>query len=136
MPATTHAQSTKRIVFTSGLDPASAHVVIAGALGLFEKHGLNVTVKKFPSALAGVRTVFAGENDAAQVGDMPVVSPLAQGAKIKIIAGTRKKLKRYGAAIAADFIKKPSDLNGRRVGMLRGSPVSHVFFEFSSVRHV
>lgn len=54
------------ITFTSGIDPAVGHGLIAKDLGLFKKNGVNVVVKKFPSATAGLRTVAAGENDAGQ----------------------------------------------------------------------
>jgi ABC-type nitrate/sulfonate/bicarbonate transport system substrate-binding protein len=120
----------ERISFVSGLDPATAHGVIADALGLFKKHGIEVTVKKFSSAGAGVRTIYAGETDAGVGGDMNIVSPLAQGNKtVRIIGQLRRGLNGYGAAVAADYIKKPSDLKGRKVGLLQGSPVSHMFFE-------
>lgn len=123
------AETKEPIRFTAGLDPAMAHGIIADKLGLFKKHGVNVSVKKYSSAAEGVRSVLAGENDAGQSGDTVVISPLAQGSEVKIIATTRKKLKKYTAAVGADFIKKPSDLNGRRIGMLRGGPTSHFFFE-------
>lgn len=130
------AQAQEPIVFTSGIDPATSHGLIAQHLGLFKKYGLNVTVKKFSSAAAGVRTIYAGENDAGVGGDMNVVSPLAQGnTTVKIVGQLRRGLKGYGAAVAADYIKKPSDLTGRKVGLLQGSPVSHLFFELYAKFH-
>jgi len=120
----------ERISFVSGLDPATAHGLIADRLGLFRKHGIDVTVKKFSSAGAGVRTIYAGETDAGVGGDMNIVSPLAQGNKtVRIVGQLRRGLNGYGAAVAADHIKGPSDLKGRKVGLLQGSPVSHMFFE-------
>ncbi len=67
------------ITFTSGIDPAVGHGLIAKDLGLFKKHGVKVVVKKFPSATAGLRTVAAGENEAGQASSMSLVSILAEG---------------------------------------------------------
>ncbi len=129
------AEAAKKITFTSGIDPAVAHGLIAKSLGLFKKHGLNVVVKKFPSATAGLRTVAAGENDAGQASSMSFVSNLAQGGPLRVIGSTRKKLKKFGAIVATADIKKPSDLNGRKVGLKRGSSTSHLFFMLFAKYH-
>ena len=122
------AQSMK-LSFSSGVDPATAHGIIADKLGLFKKHGLDVTVKKYPSAVAGFRTVVAGENDAGQATDMPVISPLVQGAKLKIVASTRKRLMKYAAVVAAENIKTPADLAGKKIGTARGGSSGQMFME-------
>lgn len=130
------AAAQERITFVSGLDPATAHGLIADRLGYFKKHGLQVTVKKFSSAGAGVRTIYAGETDAGVGGDANVVSPLAQGNKtVRIVGQLRRGLKGYGAAVAGDHIKRATDLAGKKVGLLQGSPVSHMFFELYSKYH-
>lgn len=130
------AWAQERVVWASGVDPATAHGIIAEKLGLFEKHGVkNIIVKRYPSSAVGIRSVLAGENDVGQGGDMNMVAPLSQGSKVKIIGSTRKKLNRYGAAIAKEEIQKPSDLNGRSVGLAQGSPVSHMFFDLWAARH-
>jgi ABC-type nitrate/sulfonate/bicarbonate transport system substrate-binding protein len=124
-----YAQAKKTIVFSSGVDPATAHGIIAQSLGLFQKHGVDVQVKKFPSAAAGVRTVVSGENDAGQATDMPVISPLVQGAKLKIIASTRKRLNKYAAVVAAENIKMPADLAGKKIGTVRGGSSGQMFMQ-------
>lgn len=124
-----HAQAKKTIVFSSGVDPATAHGIIAKSLGLFEKHGLDVTVKKFPSAAAGIRTVVSGENDAGQATDMPVISPLVQGAKLKIIGSTRKRLTKYAAVVVSENIKTPADLAGKKIGTVRGGSSGQMFMQ-------
>jgi len=135
LPAGT-AVAQDRISFVSGLDPATAHGLIAERLGYFKKHGLEVSVKKFSSAGAGVRTIYAGETDAGVGGDGNIVSPLAQGNKtVRIVGQLRRGLKGYGAAVAGNHIKRPADLTGKKVGLLQGSPVSHMFFELYSKYH-
>lgn len=124
-----YAQAKKTIVFSSGVDPATAHGIIAKSLGLFEKHGLDVQVKKFPSAAAGVRTVVSGENDAGQATDMPVISPLVQGAKLKIVGSTRKRLNKYAAVVVAENIKSPADLAGKKIGTVRGGSSGQMFMQ-------
>jgi NitT/TauT family transport system substrate-binding protein len=125
---TVHAQSMK-LTFSSGVDPATAHGIVADKLGLFKKHGLDVTVKKYPSAAAGFRTVVSGENDAGQATDMPVISPLVQGAKLKIVASTRKRLKKYAAVVVSEQIKTPADLAGKKIGTARGGSSGQMFME-------
>lgn len=124
-----HAQAKKTIVFSSGVDPATAHGIIAQSLGLFQKHGVDVQVKKFPSAAAGVRTVVSGENEAGQATDMPVISPLVQGAKLRIIASTRKQLNKYAAVVVAENIKTPADLSGKKIGTVRGGSSGQMFMQ-------
>jgi NitT/TauT family transport system substrate-binding protein len=120
----------ERVVWATGIDPATSHGIIAEKLGLFEKYGVkNIVVKRYPSSAVGIRSVLAGENDIGQGGDMNMVAPLSQGSKIRIIGSTRKKLDHYGAAIATAEITKPSDLSGKTVGLAKGSPVSHMFFD-------
>jgi len=118
-----------KLVWSSGVDPATAHGIVAKSLGLFEKHGLDVTVKKFPSAAAGIRTVVSGENDAGQATDMPVISPLVQGAKLKIIASTRKSLNKYAAVVVSENIKSPADLSGKKIGTVRGGSSGQMFMQ-------
>ena len=131
----TLAEAARKITFTSGIDPAVAHGLIAKSLGLFKKHGVNIVVKKFPSATAGLRTVAAGENDAGQASSMSFVSNLAQGGPLRVIGSTRKKLKKFGAVVVTAGIKKPSDLNGKRIGLKRGSSTSHLFFMLFAKYH-
>lgn len=130
------SQAQDQIVFTSGIDPATSHGLIAKNLGLFDKHGVNVTVKKFSSANAGVKTIYAGENHTGVAGDMNILSPLAQGNySVRVIGQLRRGLKGYGAAVVAADIKKPSDLEGKKIGLLQGTPVSHLFFELYAKKH-
>ena len=91
----TSSVAQERIVWATGIDPATSHGIIAEKLGLFEKYGVkNIVVKRYPSSAVGIRSVLAGENDIGQGGDMNMVAPLSQGSKIKIIGSTRKKLNR------------------------------------------
>ena len=132
----TSSVAQERIVWATGIDPATSHGIIAEKLGLFEKYGVkNIVVKRYPSSAVGIRSVLAGENDIGQGGDMNMVAPLSQGSKIKIIGSTRKKLNRYGAAIASAEITKPGDLSGKSVGLAQGSPVSHMFFDLWVARN-
>ena len=123
------------ITFTSGIDPAVGHGLIAKGLDLFKKHSVKVVVKKFPSATAGLRTVAAGENEAGQASSMSLVSNLAQGGPLRVIGSTRKKLKKFAAVVATADIKQPSDLNGKKIGLKRGSSSSNLFFMLYAKHH-
>lgn len=119
----------QKIIFSSGIDPATAHAIMAESLGLFKKYGLDVTVKRFSSARAGFRTVVSGESNAGQATDMPVISPMVQGANLKIIGSTRKRLMKYAAVVAAKEIQKPADLEGKKIGTVRGGSSGQMFMD-------
>ena len=117
-------------VISSGVDPSGPFQVIAEAKGFFKEQGLNVTVKKYSSATRGFRGMLAGENDMANSGSFAPVSTLAQGSeKFKIVGSTRNSQSGFTAIVVRPGIAGPKDLEGKKVGIARGSPSSHMWFD-------
>lgn len=117
-------------VISSGVDPSGPFQVIAEAKGFFKKQGLDVTVKKYSSATRGFRGMLAGENDMANSGSFAPVSTLAQGSeKFKIVGSTRNSQSGFTAIVVRPGIAGPKDLEGKKVGIARGSPSSHMWFD-------
>ena len=115
---------------SSGVDPSGPFQVIAEAKGFFEQQGLNVTVKKYSSATRGFRGMLAGENDMANSGSFAPVSTLAQGSKkFKIVGSTRNSQSGFTAIVVRPGIKVVKDLEGAKIGIARGSPSSHMWFD-------
>ena len=115
---------------SSGVDPSGPFQVIAEAMGFFKKQGLNVTVKKYSSATRGFRGMLAGENDMANSGSFAPVSTLAQGSKkFKIVGSTRNSQSGFTAIVVRPGINAAKDLEGAKVGIARGSPSSHMWFD-------
>ena len=123
-------------VISSGVDPSGPFQVIAEAKGFFKKHGLNVTVKKYSSATRGFRGMLAGENDMANSGSFAPVSTLAQGStKFKIVGSTRNSQSGFTAIVVKPGINSPKDLEGKKIGIARGSPSSHMWFDKFAAKH-
>jgi len=115
---------------SSGVDPSGPFQVIAEAMGFFKKQGLNVTVKKYSSATRGFRGMLAGENDMANSGSFAPVSTLAQGSKkFKIVGSTRNSQSGFTAIVVRPGIADAKGLEGAKVGIARGSPSSHMWFD-------
>ncbi|MXY38206.1 MAG: ABC transporter substrate-binding protein [Rhodospirillaceae bacterium] len=115
---------------SSGSDPSGPFQVIADAMGFFKKQGLNVTVKIYSSATRGFRGMLAGENDMANSGSFAPVSTLAQGSKkFKIVGSTRNSQSGFTAIVVRPGIMDAKGLEGAKVGIARGSPSSHMWFD-------
>ncbi|MYF87782.1 MAG: ABC transporter substrate-binding protein [Rhodospirillaceae bacterium] len=115
---------------SSGSDPSGPFQVIADSMGFFKKQGLNVTVKIYSSATRGFRGMLAGENDMANSGSFAPVSTLAQGSKkFKIVGSTRNSQSGFTAIVVRPGIMDAKGLEGAKVGIARGSPSSHMWFD-------
>lgn len=97
-------------------------------LKLIEKRGYMPTYIQFLSGAPVNYALATGALDVGFAGDMPVISALASGMRVKIIANTAKSLKQ---AILIDKeksneIKYVKDLAGKRIAVAKGS-CSHYF---------
>lgn len=118
----------RKMIFTTGVDTSFLQVPIAKERGIFKKHGLDVTVRKFTAGLEGFKALLAGESDASVSATPAVIAGLAQGANVRVIGTSRAGTGPYSAIVAVSDIKKPQDLLGRNVGVTWGSSGSHMFF--------
>ena len=95
------------------------NVIVAADKGFFEKEGLPVEVTSFSTGTAASEAFQAGRGDTIASGDQPAVRLWVRGVGVGICPTAS-----YGhisVVVAHKGISKPSDLRGKKVGILLGS---------------
>lgn len=95
----------------------TSSVVLADALGLFEKAGLDVALTPFGDGPTLMSAFASGQLDAAWVGFTPVQVWVSRGAPLKIIAQSAN-LDLSILTLPERGIAAPEDLRGKRIGVL------------------
>lgn len=102
------------ITIADAFQPAFALVYAADELGLFEKHGLNVSYQTYSSGRDALQGVIDGEADLATVFETPVVLQSYAGANIGIISGLHTSHNNMGVVAKKDHeINRVEDLSGK-----------------------
>ena len=102
------------------LAPISALAIVAKANGLFEKHGLDISVSNFTSGKQCLDTVVGGGADIATTAEAPVTAAAMAGQPIAFVAGMEySDLKTVTAATAG--IKTKADLRGKKIAFTAGT---------------
>ena len=99
--------------------PISSPIHVAHLLKLFEKEGVNVKMKDFPSGAEAMEGFRAGRADFVVTGFLPT-SILTSKADVKIVstlAGAEKAL----IIMSGQDINSPKDLKGKKIGLLTRS---------------
>ncbi len=118
------------------MQPSSGLAMVALEQGLFEKHGLTITLEKFPSGKRAMNESFLkGKSDMAVSADVPLVKALLQQHKFKIFASIfhASNVNRIIARRDACIITA-SDLLGKRVATQKASAV-HFFLHLFLTEH-
>lgn len=106
-------------VFTTATVP----IWIAESEGIFEKHGLDVTIQQSPNFAASAPSVINGQMEFANAATTPFITAISQGMPLQMVAGVSvlAPIERDGnmVVVPADSdIKSPKDLEGRTVATL------------------
>lgn len=102
------------------LSPISGLTIVAKAKGLFEKHGLDISVTNFTSGKQCLDTVLGGGADIATTAEAPVTAAAMANQPIAFVAGMEySDLKTITAAKAG--IKTRADLRGKKIGFTAGT---------------
>jgi taurine transport system substrate-binding protein len=113
--AQTPAPTVGSVIIGSSVDASSASLVVGVKKGFFQKHGVDATLKVFPSAQEALESVLTGQVDTTANGPFNIPPVAARGGKIRIIAELERSDQQFGAAARAG-IKAPKDLLGKKVG--------------------
>src|SRR5258708_10202513 len=70
------------------LGPISALTIVAKSKGIFEQHGLDITVSNFTSGKQCLDTVIGGGADIATTAEAPVTASAMANQPIAFVAGT------------------------------------------------
>jgi ABC-type nitrate/sulfonate/bicarbonate transport system substrate-binding protein len=102
------------------LNPISGITIIAKSEGLFEKHGLDITVSNFTTGKQCLDTVVGGGADIATTAEAPVTAAAMSGQPIAFVAGMEySDLKTLGSAKAG--LKTKADLKGKKIAFTAGT---------------
>jgi NitT/TauT family transport system substrate-binding protein len=85
-------------------------------LGIFDKYGLNVDVILVPGSARGIQALLANSVQVVQTDPSATVIAAARGAELAIIAQPLNKFP--FTFLAQKDIRKPSDLIGKKIGIL------------------
>ena len=102
------------------LAPISGLAIVAKSKGIFEKHGLDITVSNFTSGKQCLDTVIGGGADIATTAEAPVTASTMANQPIAFVAGMEySDLKTLVAAKAG--VKTRADLRGKRIAFTAGT---------------
>lgn len=100
----------------------NALIYVAIDRGLFEKNGLNVTMRDgYPTGVGPVRDMIAGALDLSVSAEYPVLAGILAGGDISIIAAIDRYQNEKLVGRKDLGVREISDLRGRRIGLPRGT---------------
>lgn len=106
----------------------AALVWLAESEGFFTRHGLQATVTGFPSGVASVDDLLAGNEDVATAADSVFVSKSlapGNGGTLKILAEIARSESIQIVARLDRGIAAPADLSGKRIALTRQTPSAY-----------
>jgi NitT/TauT family transport system substrate-binding protein len=109
------------LTIATGSPEFSALTLVAQEKGYFLQHGLNVTVRDYPTGVLAINELLSGNADLAYAAEFVGVSTSFRPADFRIIASTAKS-DVISLVIRNDRgISKPSDLKGRTIAFPKGT---------------
>ncbi|MDE5440647.1 ABC transporter substrate-binding protein [Bradyrhizobium sp. CSA207] len=119
-PDCASAEELLKARLAQNLGPISGLAIVAKSKGIFEKHGLEITVSNFTSGKQCLDTVIGGGADIATTAEAPVTASAMANQPIAFVAGMEySDLKTVVAAKAG--IKTRADLRGKRIAFTAGT---------------
>jgi ABC-type nitrate/sulfonate/bicarbonate transport system substrate-binding protein len=115
------------VFITPGVSTDS--VWMADANGVFKAHGLDVTLRVFPSGTTAFQTFRTGAGDIIFTGDLPALQYWQNGGSYRLIAPIERDARGY-VAVTLKTITKPADLVGKTVATRVGSTGSWFVSEY------
>lgn len=119
------AQTKPKIVIATGIDPSFAHYVVAVKKGFFEKQGIDAELKSFDDGNVALDALLTGAADIGGTSELGGVVRIARGGKLYVMASGIQHPDFFGL-VGKKSIQKPTDLEGKSVGVPRGSG-AHLF---------
>ncbi len=109
-----------KVRVAQNLSPISGIVIVANAKGMFEKHGLKISVSNFTNGLQCLNTVIGGGADVATTAESPTTA--AAMAKQPIAFLARMEYSDLKTVVATKSgIKTKADLKGKRIAFTAGT---------------
>jgi len=118
------AVETKRVIIGVGPDwGTGGHAVVALKKGYLAEEGLSeVELKQFPAGLVQLEALAAGGIDVGNPAQAPIFTLRAAGIPIIVLASLASYGDSFGLAVRKSTnVKKPADLEGLKIGVLKGT---------------
>jgi NitT/TauT family transport system substrate-binding protein len=116
-PGAANAQANKLVVGMPTTPPNVVHmpVLVAKALGLYKKYGVDVDTVALDGGVKVYRAMLSGNVDVAMAPAALTAVGIAKGSKVKAILGTLDKFE--ASMVVRDNVKTLADLKGKRIGI-------------------
>jgi len=114
-----------KIVVATGIDPSFAHYVVAVKKGFFEKQGIDAELRSFDDGNVALDSLLTGAADIGGTSELGGIVRIARGGKLYVMASGIQYADFFGL-VGKNSIQKPKDLEGKAVGVPRGSG-AHLF---------
>jgi len=115
-----HAQSRPKVVIGVGIDATYGEIFVAVDKGFFAAQGIDAEYKTFEAGGMTIAAAAAGTVQVGAAGELPGLKPVSDGARIVYVATGVYTGKSGGTGVVGG-IKKPDDLVGKKVAVLKGS---------------
>jgi NitT/TauT family transport system substrate-binding protein len=120
-PAAAQAPAARpKIVIATGIDPSFAHYVVAVKKGFFEKQGIDAELRSFDDGNVALDSILTGAADIGGTSELGGIARIARGGKLYVMASGIQYADFFGL-VGKKTIQKPKDLEGKIVGVPRGS---------------
>jgi ABC-type nitrate/sulfonate/bicarbonate transport system substrate-binding protein len=114
-----------KLVIATGIDPSFAHYVVAVKKGFFEKQGIDADLRSFDDGNVALDSLLTGAADIGGTSELGGIVRIARGGKIYVVASGIQYADFFGL-VGKNSIQKPKDLEGKTVGLPKGSG-AHLF---------
>jgi ABC-type nitrate/sulfonate/bicarbonate transport system substrate-binding protein len=111
----------------------SAQFLLGAKGGLFEKHGVNATLRFFGSGAEMGPAIVAGSLNVITTGDVPAIPIMAAGAPIKVLCPL-SDFSADQAIVTRKDISEPKQLLDKRIALFKGS-VATLLIDRYAARH-
>jgi NitT/TauT family transport system substrate-binding protein len=121
MQSPRQAAMPEQLTIASGSPEFSALTLVAKEKGYFARHGLNVTIRDYPTGALAMNELLSGRADLAYAAEFVGVSTSFRAPDFKIIGSTAKS-NVIALVVRNDRgIVKPSDLKGKIIAVPKGT---------------
>jgi len=114
------AQARPKVLLGVGIDATYGEVFVAIEKGFFTQQGIDAEYKTFEAGGMSIAAAAAGTVQVGAAGELPGLKPVSDGARIVYVA-TGVYTGRSGGTGVVAGIRKPEDLVGKKVAVLKGS---------------
>ncbi|MCF7887179.1 MAG: NrtA/SsuA/CpmA family ABC transporter substrate-binding protein [Candidatus Omnitrophica bacterium] len=111
----------------------AALIYITKQVGLFEKNGIEVIIKNYPAGKYAADSLIADNADIAVASDSTFVANSFKHRDLKVLAVISEGMTRKIVVREGHGIKKPADLRGKRVALVKGSADEYYLRHFLSL---